>query len=162
MRPSLNVRAFGPLSLVTIWLLLIPAAAAQDDGCTQTNPCLLDVEVDERGIASVSVTTFTAGDWYFLSASNLDARDHTLRLDGHAVVLPVVGYGFADSQPFQIAAPGTYALHDEPTGDSAQLTVVAGDAVDAEASSSARNGTPALSCCLAAVGLLGLAAAKRR
>ena len=36
-------------------LVLAPVAAAQTDGCVQTDPCILDVEVDESGISSVSI-----------------------------------------------------------------------------------------------------------
>lgn len=142
-------------------LAMAPAATAQADGCLQTNPCLLDVEVDEAGIASVSISNLTSGDWFTLAVSNLDDRTHTVSFAG--VQVEVEAFGFADSAPFQAPSPGTYSLTDQPTGDAADLRVLAGDVVDAESgSTSSSKGAPGLEAAVLALGLVALAALRRR
>lgn len=153
-----------PLTILGL-LALAPAATAQEDGCLQSNPCLIDVEVDESGIASVSITTLTAGDWFVLSVSNLDGQPHTVAFA--TVEVPVEAYGYRDSEAFAARSAGTYQITDQPTGDSAPVTVVSGDAVDAEngvtaSSSSSSSGAPALPVALVAVALAGMAALRRR
>lgn len=142
-------------------LVLAPAATAQSDGCLQSNPCLLDVEVDEAGIASVSISNLTSGDWFTLSVSNLDDRAHTVSFAN--VLVQVEAFGFADSAPFQAPSPGTYTLRDQPTGDQASIRVLAGDVVDAESgSTSSSKGAPGLQATLVVLGLVALAAVRRR
>lgn len=142
-------------------LVLAPLAAAQEDGCLQANPCILDVEVDAMGIASLSVINVTTGDWFYVGVSNLDSRDHTITLAGHGVSVAVEGDFFADSQPFQFGAPGAYALRDSPTGDEATINVLAGDVVDAEAgitsSSGDGKGAPGPSVAVVALAVLACA-----
>lgn len=142
-------------------LTLAPSALAQEDGCVQSNPCLLDVEVDEAGIASVSISNMTTGDWFTLSVSNLDDRAHTVQFS--TVELHVEAYGFADSQPFQAPSPGSYTLSDQPTGDQATLHVLAGDVVDAESGSTSKSkGSPGFALALSAIAVLAVAALRRR
>lgn len=116
-----------------LWLVaalaLVPAAKAQTDGCVQADPCILDVEVDEQGIASVSITTMTTGDWFVLAVSNLDERSHTVSFAGATV--QVEAFGYRDSAPFAAPASGTYSLTDSPSGDAATIAVVAGDSLGA-------------------------------
>lgn len=142
-------------------LALAPVATAQTDGCLQTNPCLLDVEVDEAGIASVSISNMTSGDWFTLAVSNLDDRTHTVSFA--TVQVQVEAFGFADSAPFQAPSPGTYPLRDQPTGDAASLHVLAGDVVDAESgSTSGSKGSPGLEAAVLTLGLVAFAALRRR
>lgn len=128
------------LPAILLFAAFVPAGAAQDDGCTQTNPCLLDVEVDADGIAEVSVTAFTSGDWYTLHVSNLDSVDHTVSIEGHDAAVEAEGDFFAESAAFQIGAPATYDLRDQPTGDKAPLTVTAGDSLGGSDGSGDDNG----------------------
>ncbi len=142
-------------------LALVPSAWGQEDGCVQSNPCLLDVEVDAAGIASGSISNMTTGDWFTLAISNLDERAHTVRFA--TIELRVEAYGFVDSQPFQAPSPGAYTLSDQPTGDQATLHVLAGDVVDAEnGSTSGSKGSPGFALALSAIAVLCVAALRRR
>ena len=157
MRPLI---LFGLLTLS-----LLPFASAQTEGCLQSNPCNLDVDVDANGVADISQTNFTSGDWYTLSVYNDDGVEHTVALSGHGVSLKVPAYGLVDSPPFQFGAAGSYTLSDSPSGDNAPIKVVAGDVVDYEngkTSAGAKGGIPGPEPALLLVALASLVLVKRR
>lgn len=161
MRPRTAAALLGLTSL-----LLAPMAGAQGDGdgCTQAAPCELQVNVDQEGIVEVSVTAMTSGDWFYLNVSNEEDRMHTVTFAGMTVQVP--GFEERASQPFAAGPPGTYKVHDEPTGDEADIQVLAGDVVDAEdgdaAATSDGKGAPALALAGSALALAAAAVARRR
>ena len=144
-------------------LTLATAGAAQAaPGCTQANPCVATVDIDAMGIADVSETTFTSGDWLILSVYNDDEQAHTLRLAGHSIVLTVASGDLVDTQPFKLGAAGTYALSDTPSGDSLDFLVEAEETFSSSGSSSGGNGIPGLTPVLVVASLAAVAWGLRR
>ncbi len=134
------------LPIVLFLLAIVPTAHAQvAPGCTQANPCAVTVDVDAVGIADLSSSTFTSGDWVVFSVYNDDEQTHTLRLAGHPLDLMVAGGDLVDSQAFKLGAAGTYALSDQPSGDAADITVEAEETFSSSGSAdgnSRGNGIP--------------------
>ncbi len=156
-----------PFAAVLSMLVVAPHASGQvqaEDGCVEANPCILTVDVDDLGIASVSQLNFTSGDWFMLSVYNDDDVRHTVSLAGHAASVTVEAVDIQDSEKFPMGAPGTYALRDEPTSDTVTLNVVAGDVVDYEdgPSTSGKTGIPGAPLPLLTLGLLAAVALRRR
>lgn len=119
------MKRFFPLFL----LLILPAAAAQsaDGACTQSEPCPWIFDVDSTGIddgTAAPAWNFTAGDWVQLEVFNFDDVQHTLSIADQVWV--VASFDTLQSAPFQLAA-GEYTLTDEPTGDAAPVSVLAGE-----------------------------------
>lgn len=113
-------------ALLAILALAAPAMAQDPDGepgCPQSNPCEVIVEVDAQGIADLAPDTFATGDWVLFSIYNADTVEHTLRLDGHALEATIPAEDIVDTQPIRLGEPGSYDLRDEPSGDSAAITV---------------------------------------
>lgn len=143
-----------------------PTASAQDPdgepGCPQSNPCEVILEVDAAGIADLEPSTFGTGDWILFSIYNADDEAHTVRLDGHSLEASIGAGDINDTRPFKLGAPGTYALRDQPSGDSADITVEAEEVFDASSTSKSSNGIPGPTPALIVVALAVLAWGLRR
>lgn len=142
-------------ALAAILLLLAPAALAQEEaGCTQSEPCPWVFDVDENGISDDSGSdptwTFTVGDWLILDVLNFDSEDHTIGVDGRSWVIPK-DFGDAKVAPFQFTSPGAYTVTDQPTGDTATVTVVE---PTQEASEESSKGSPSVPLAFLGIGLL--------
>ncbi len=113
-------------------LSLVPGVAAQE-GCTQAEPCLWVVDIDETGISGGgdpdASWNGTQGDWIQISVFNADDVDHTLTLEGIGLSWDVASFDLVDSAPFQLDLAGEYRFVDSPTGDAASVLVYANDAV---------------------------------
>lgn len=120
-----------PLSALALLLLAAPASA-QEDACSQSDPCPWVLEVDQDGIIGEGLTA-TVGDWYVLDVVSFDDREHTLTLEGHDVQVTLAPGGSATSDPFQLGTPGTFSLEDQPTGDFVWVEVRETDVVGDEA-----------------------------
>lgn len=108
--------------------LLAPAAAAQDveDGCTQSNPCPWSFDLSAEGIddgTTVAEWNFTVGDWIALDVFNFDEEDHLLSVAGMEWTVPAIDA--YESAPFQFDQAGSYTLQDQPSGDTATVTILA-------------------------------------
>jgi hypothetical protein len=113
-------------ALLALLALAAPAIAQDPDGepgCAQANPCEVIVELDAQGILDLAPDTFATGDWVLFSIYNADAVEHTLRLDGHSFEATIPAEDIVDTQPIRLGEPGTYDLEDQPTGDTAAITV---------------------------------------
>jgi len=166
--------AFRPLPLALFATLALVAsastAAAQTsapaaDGCTQADPCPLDLGVDDHGFTDVSVDVVTAGDWYAVGVTNEGEVAHTVTLSGTSLSL-TVAVDDVQQQVVQLNGPACLAFKDEPSGATHTLRVVAGDSVDYEQGATSGDpcakGSPAPAAPLLGVGLVGLAALVRR
>ncbi|MFA5943817.1 MAG: hypothetical protein WC876_05050 [Candidatus Thermoplasmatota archaeon] len=139
------------------------ASAQSAPGCTQANPCVVTVDVDAAGIADLSETLFTSGDWMVLSVYNNDEQAHTVRLAGHPVDVTVAAGDLVDTQPFKLGAAGTYALSDAPSGDSADLLVEAEESFSSDSGTSGGgNGIPGPTPALLVAAVAALAWGLRR
>ena len=120
-----------PATFLALALLAVPAAVAQDPdgppGCVEANPCDLIIAVDADGFADLSDTELTEGDWFVATIVNHDDVAHTVSLSGHSMMLTVPAGDVDDTDPFRVGAPGQYTLADQPSGDSVQVTSVAGE-----------------------------------
>ncbi len=146
-------------AFAALLLLLAPAALAQEDGgCTQADPCPWVFDVDENGISDDSGSdptwTFTVGDWLILDVLNFDSEDHTISVDGHTWTIPK-DFGDPEVTPFQFTSAGTYTVTDQPTGDTATVTVV--EPAEEESGQNSSKGSPSVSVALLGIGLLLLA-----
>lgn len=152
------------LSALLAVLALASTATAQDPGCTQANPCAATVDVDAQGIADISETTFTSGDWILLSVYNDDEQSHTVRLAGHPVDLTVAAGDLADTAPFRLGAAGTYVLSDSPTGDSMELLIESEETFSSDPGSTSSGGTgiPGLTPVIVVASLVAVAWGLRR
>jgi hypothetical protein len=121
-----------PLTLATLaFAAALPSAAAQSDGCTQSNPCPWAIAVDDAGFVGESEWNWTMGDWFELSVSNDDSVAHTVTLSGYSLQFQVPADG-ERSQVVQLTKAGHFDLADQPSGDTIPVTVVNGDVVDYE------------------------------
>ena len=163
------------LTLLIPLLLAAPAALAQDDGCTETAPCVWAMDVDQDGFVTdgaLAEWNGTSGDWFVLDVFNLDAsQDHTLSAPGLGIELEVASLSSAESVPFilpLVEGQATYPLTDAPTGAVGTLRVFERDVVEEEAAAGAGagdgsgDGIPFLTLPFAALGLLAAAAMPRR
>lgn len=154
-----------PTALIFVALALVQGASAQDPdgepGCVQSNPCEVIVEVDASGITDLSYSTFATGDWILLSILNADEATHTLRLEGHSLEATVPAGDIIDTQPFRLGAPGVYALQDEPSGDSRDITVEEEEVFSTNGTNGG-NGIPGLAPALLLAALVALALFRRR
>jgi MYXO-CTERM domain-containing protein len=148
--------------------LAAPSAAQSTtatDGCLQSTPCPMEVNVNEAGIKEVSVTTVTQGDWYTLTLSNDDPdAAHTIAIDGMGVTL-TAGALADSSKDVHFTTVGTFAIKETPKGTTANVEVIKGDSVDHEQgldSSSAGKKMPGVDIGLLVAGLAALAAVRRR
>lgn len=153
-------------------LTLVPSALAQDE-CSQANPCLWLVDVDETGLygdGTEPVWNFTVGDWFVLNVSNLDEVGHTLMLAGHPVTVQVGALDEAQSAPFRFTQAGTFQLTDD-LGRTGTVHVFAGDVNDQEiitgstsssSGASTSAGIPALPWAVLGLALVCAAALRRR
>ncbi len=120
-------------------LLLTTTVAAQEDACSQTDPCEWVVTVDSTGFDRDGQEELfynaTLGDWYRFSFLNADDVDHTISLEDHDAWTVTADAIFLDTDPFELDQAGSFALTDEQTGDTAIVQVLVGDVVDAEAGS---------------------------
>lgn len=151
-----------PLSALALLLLAAPATA-QEDACSQSEPCPWILDVDEDGVHGGGLNA-TVGDWYVIEAFNLDDAEHTLALEGHGVELTVPAVGEATSDPIHLDTPGTFALEDAPTGDFVWLEVRETDVVEDETGEDATpndENTP-LPLAVGLVALVGAALLRRR
>ncbi|HJQ93172.1 MAG TPA: hypothetical protein VJ874_02680 [Candidatus Thermoplasmatota archaeon] len=165
------MRALPALLVALCLLSLAPLASAQDEngepGCTQGNPCEVELGLDAEGIYDLSFDTFGTGDWILFSIYNEDDVDHTIRLEGHALEFTIEAGDIEDTQPIKLGAPGTYTLSDLPTGDEAELVVEDFEVfTESGSETSGRSGNdnpiPGLGPALLVLGLAGLALAVRR
>ena len=119
--------AFRALPAFLAILVLAATASAQDPdgepGCPQSNPCEVIVEVGADGIGDFAPDTFGTADWVLFSIYNADDVEHTLTLEGHTLEAKIPAGDIIDTQPIRLGEPGTYDLMDEPSGDTAALTV---------------------------------------
>lgn len=125
------------MRLLLISILLLLAASlpvlAQDDACSQSDPCLWVLDVDEDGIIGEGLTA-TAGDWYAIEVLNFDDQEHVLTLESYEIQLTLAAGGSALSDPFLLDTSGAFALEDDVTGDFVWLQVSETDVVDDAAS----------------------------
>ncbi len=122
------------LPFLALAMLAVPVASAQDDACSQSDPCPWALDVYEAGFdVSDESLNATIDDWYTLNIFNLDDVAHTITLEGHGVQVTVAPLEEATSAPFQLTQAGVFSLDDEPTGDFVLVQVFETDVVDEEA-----------------------------
>lgn len=123
------------LIFTPLLLLAAPMAGAQD-GCTQTDPCPLAIDLDDNGISSGGDGSpswnVTVGDWYTIDFLNLDEQDHTVTLEGYGLSWTVPAVDGRTTDPFAFDQEGEFRFVDAPSGDAAPVRVLANDAVAVE------------------------------
>lgn len=114
-------------------LLLAPVAAAQDDACTQAEPCAWFLTVDGTGFVDEPPGgwNFTTGDWFVLTVLNEDDAPHTVSIAG-IVSVDAPAAAVVDSAPFQWPAADRYTARDAPSGAQAAVDVLDVDVVAAQ------------------------------
>jgi len=164
------------LLLAAVLLLALPVAA--QDGCTEAAPCewVADVDADGFQADSLEGPTFngTQGDWMVFSLFNLDDAPHGVRFDAYDLSWEVPPFEDTRTEPFLLDRAGAFQLVDEPSGDTAQVTVTVNDAAaveageeppitdaDATPTTTASKGTPPVALAWAVLALLAVAARRR-
>ena len=128
MRTSL--RLFSLLVLLGAALWLTTPGAAQDEGCSQSEPCVLEINVDETGFPDANEWNVTVGDWYVINVFNLDiGSDHTVTVEGYDITLTASFAEEAASEPRAFDILGDFFLTDYPTEMEAVLHVIEYDVV---------------------------------
>ena len=160
------MRAFPALLAALSVLSLASLAAAQDEdgepGCVQGNPCEVILEVDANGIADLEPDTFGTGDWILFSIYNADDQTHTIRLEGHDFEASIGAGDINDTRPLKLGAPGSYELRDQPSGDTADITVEAEEVFTATSTGKSGSGIPGPAPVLLAAALAMVAWGLRR
>ncbi len=120
---------YRTLTLTFVVLALAAGTTAQEDGCTQEQPCPLDVAVDELGFSGQTDWNVTVGDWYTVEVTNLDLdADHRVSLESYGASWDVASIE-SESRLIHFDAAGDFQFTDEPTGDFAIVHVLTVDAV---------------------------------
>lgn len=129
------------LILFAVMALAVPVAA-QEDACTQDQPCPWIISVDEEGIYNSSLSVMTQGDWYTVTVHNDDlSQAHTVTLSGYDVVFQVAALD-EQQRTVEMATLGSFEVRDAPTGATVPFEVIAGDAVDFENGVADAEGNP--------------------
>lgn len=137
------MRSSTLLSTAALVLILLPAATAQEDGCTQADPCPWVTDVDADGFETyVEPFNGSLGDWVQIEAFNYDAEGHTLSLDAYGLAWDVASLDELQTEPFQLTEEGTFQLYDAPSGDSVVLQVTAGDPIEDASGTPTGENTP--------------------
>ncbi len=155
-----------PFLLATLLAGAVPAAA-QEDGCTQSNPCPWYVDVGADGFVTGSLDAtaewnWTVGDWVELSVFNEDDVAHAVTLTGYGVTLQVPSLE-ERSRAFELSEAGDFELGDDLTGDTAVVRVLTVDSVEFEngatgtGSSGGGGGIPSLALPIVAGALVAVA-----
>lgn len=161
--------------LAFLLVLVAPLAAAQtpdNPGCgeAQSTPCEWSMGVDSDGILTEAEANFTEGEWIRLTVTNVDSAPHTITIDGTSVSVQAAATDEATIL-FQAPTKGDHTVHDEPSGDTGILRVLAAgtDVVDAEqghtsgqGGSTASGKAPGVEIYLLAVGIVAAAFLARR
>lgn len=118
---------------VLLGLLGVAGAAAAQEGCTQSEPCPVEIHVSEAGFEYVSQDTFTKGDWFLLGFANedIDQANHTISIPALGVSSTLEAFT-SDDVKVQFSHVGCFEVKDDPTGKVELIRVVESDAVDFE------------------------------
>ncbi len=136
----LTTSRFPALAAVAALMLAAPVAA-QDDACSQSDPCVWALDVDETGFQSSEESlNATINDWYVFNVFNLDDVEHSISLEGYDVSFMVAPLEEATSAPIQLTQAGLFSLDDEPSADFIFVQVFETDVIDEEADAAAGPG----------------------
>lgn len=150
-------------AILLLSFIAVPQASAQTP-CTQEDPCLVAIDVDETSlaIAGGESYTVTAGDWFTFDVFNLDGGDHELGIADLEISFTAAGFDGTgpDSAhgPFEMDVPGSFVLQDYTTGEEVTLVVVEEDVAG---DPRADNESPGIGVALFAVALAGLLFVRR-
>lgn len=162
--------------------LVVATPATAQDGCTQNDPCPLEMDIDENGFAEAYSWNVTVGDWYTLRLLNLDVGTdgdpgHIVTEQAYSIHLEVPETLDEAHQTVHFSQVGDYVLTDDATGDTATIRVldhdpgaledIEGDGTEGRDDGDAGNtpqdkDTPGLPFAAGAVLLAGLALCRRR
>lgn len=124
------------LCLIAAAVAALPSGAAQEDGCTEAQPCPLTIDLDAEGISEGTDPdpswNVTVGDWYVIDFFNIDDAQHNVTLVGYEMSWTVPAVDGLTTDPFPFDAVGEFDFSDDPSGDTAPVRVLANDAVAVE------------------------------
>jgi len=140
MSPWRGLALAVPVSVAALAAAMPAPAAAQSD-CPQSDPCLWAVTVDAGGFVGESSWNLTQADWMDLDVSNQDSVAHTVTFAIDGVTLTIPPGGEAD-KVIQAPKAGNYPLTDQPTGTQGTVTVFAPGSGTATTSGGGASGGP--------------------